>query len=157
MKLIFVKNLKNNFICKKIFEYLLIANYKDKSSTKSFIKDFTESVLIKFDDSKIAEKMSFLDKSGDSIRIKAHNVTFEGKKNTHITRLMFPFIWSWAITIHKTQGLSIDKAVISLSGCFAYNMEYMALSRFKTIKGLAILNLDLKRFHSNNFTNHYLN
>ena len=40
MKLIFVKNLKNNFICKKIFEYLLIANYKDKSSTKSFIKDF---------------------------------------------------------------------------------------------------------------------
>jgi hypothetical protein len=40
MKLIFVKNLKNNFICKKIFEYLLISNYKDKSSTKSFIKDF---------------------------------------------------------------------------------------------------------------------
>jgi hypothetical protein len=37
MKLIFVKNLKNNFICKKIFEYLLIANYKDKSSTKSFL------------------------------------------------------------------------------------------------------------------------
>ena len=40
MKLIFVKNLKNNIICNKIFGYLLLAKYKDKSTTKSFIKDF---------------------------------------------------------------------------------------------------------------------
>jgi ATP-dependent exoDNAse (exonuclease V) alpha subunit len=71
--------------------------------------------------------MSFLDKSGDSIRIKANNVTFEGEKNTHITRLMFPFILSWAITIHKTQGLTIDKAVISLSGCIKifYSINFL--------------------------------
>jgi hypothetical protein len=40
MKLIFVKNLKNNLICKTIFDYLLIAPYRNKSTTKSFIKDF---------------------------------------------------------------------------------------------------------------------
>ncbi len=51
---------------------------------------------------------------------------------------MFPIILSWAITIHKTQGLKIDKAVIALTGCFGYNMEYVALSRIKTINGLAI-------------------
>jgi ATP-dependent DNA helicase PIF1 len=65
---------------------------------------------------------------------------------------MFPFILSWTITIRKTQGVTIEKAVISLSDCFAYNMKNVALSRIKTIKGLAILNLDLKRFDSNKFT-----
>jgi ATP-dependent exoDNAse (exonuclease V) alpha subunit len=114
--------------------------------------DLPESVLIEFDDKQIASKISFLDKVGESVRIKAHNCTFEGKKNTHITRRMFPFILSWAVTIHKTQGLTIEKAVISLAGCFAYNMEYVALSRIKTLKGLAILNIDLKRFNSNKFT-----
>ncbi len=38
--MIFVKNLKNNLICKTIFDYLLIAPYRNKSTTKSFIKDF---------------------------------------------------------------------------------------------------------------------
>ena len=40
MKLIVIKNLKNNTTCNRIFDYLLVSKYKDKSSTKSFIKDF---------------------------------------------------------------------------------------------------------------------
>jgi|LakMenE18May11ns_1017448.scaffolds.fasta_scaffold8214853_1 hypothetical protein len=40
--------------------------------------DLPESILINFDDREISNKMSFLDKVGDSIRIKAHSVTFEG-------------------------------------------------------------------------------
>jgi hypothetical protein len=113
--------------------------------------DLPENIMVKFDDPDIAKQISFLDKVGDSIRIKAHSVTFEGKKNTHITRRMFPLILCWAVTIHKTQGLTIEKAVVSLMGCFGYNMEYVALSRIKTLKGLAILNLDIKRFHENKF------
>ena len=38
MKLIFVKNLKSNYICNSIFNYLLISNYK--TNTLSFIKEF---------------------------------------------------------------------------------------------------------------------
>ena len=43
MKFIFVKNLKNNQICNKIFEYLRTAKYKD--STQSFIKDFNNACI----------------------------------------------------------------------------------------------------------------
>ena len=114
--------------------------------------DLPDNIMIEFDDEKIAQNICFLDKIGNSIRIKAHNVTFEGKKNTHITRRMFPFILSWAVNIHKTQGLTIEKAVICLTGCFGNNMEYVALSRIKTLKDLAILKIDSKRFHQNNFT-----
>ncbi len=38
MKLIFVKNLNNNSLCKKIFNYLLSSKFKN--NTKSFIKEF---------------------------------------------------------------------------------------------------------------------
>ena len=114
--------------------------------------DLPENIMVKFDDSDIAKQISFLDKVGDSIRIKAHSVTFEGKKNTHITRRTL-FSYSLLGSNHlKTQGLTIEKAVVSLMGCFGYNMEYVALSRIKTLKGLAILNLDIKRFHENKFT-----
>jgi hypothetical protein len=40
MKFIFVKNLKNNNICSKIFEYLQTSSYRNRPGTKSFIKDF---------------------------------------------------------------------------------------------------------------------
>ena len=40
MKLIFVKNLNNNYLCKKNFNYLLNSNYKN--NTKSFIKEFMD-------------------------------------------------------------------------------------------------------------------
>jgi hypothetical protein len=80
--------------------------------------DLPESIMVKFDDPNIAKQISFLDKIGDSIRIKAHSVTFEVKKNTHITRRMFPLILCWVVTNHKTQELTIEKAVVSLTGCF---------------------------------------
>ncbi len=48
MKLIYIKNLKNNIICKNIFDFLLIAKYKNKKTTKSFIKDFN-NVCIELD------------------------------------------------------------------------------------------------------------
>ena len=65
---------------------------------------------------------------------------------------MLPIIHAWAVTIHKIQGLTLQKAIISLSGCFGYNMEYVALSRLTSSKGLYLWDLDLPRLSRNNFT-----
>jgi ATP-dependent exoDNAse (exonuclease V) alpha subunit len=62
---------------------------------------------------------------------------------------MIPLILCWAVTIHKVQGLTLDKAVIELD-CFDHHMEYVALSRLKTLKGLAISALKHSRFINNN-------
>ena len=48
-------------------------------------------------------------------------------------------ITAWAITIHKSQGLTLDEAVIELGPAdFSPGLVFVALSRIKTLKGLAI-------------------
>jgi ATP-dependent exoDNAse (exonuclease V) alpha subunit len=58
---------------------------------------------------------------------------------------MILLIHCWSVTIHKVQGLTLDRAVIELD-CFGFHMEYVALSRLKTLSGLAISKLKLSRF-----------
>jgi len=50
----------------------------------------------------------------------------------------YPLRLAWAITIHKSQGLTFDKAVIDASSAFATGQVYVALSRLRTIEGLVL-------------------
>ena len=64
-------------------------------------------------------------------------------KNLYIHRKQFPLILSYAITIHKCQGLSLDTAIIDLStDVFGDGMAYVALSRVRTLNGLHLLSFD---------------
>jgi len=50
----------------------------------------------------------------------------------------FPLKPAWAITIHKSQGLTFDKAVIDAQDAFAFGQVYVALSRCRTFEGLVL-------------------
>jgi ATP-dependent DNA helicase PIF1 len=61
-----------------------------------------------------------------------------------------PLILSWAITIHKSQGVTLDSALIDAgSNIFEYGQTYVALSRVKTLEGVYLSNFDANKIRTN--------
>ncbi len=56
-----------------------------------------------------------------------------------------PLIFSWAITIHKSQGMTLNKIRCDLSKVFTHGQSYVALSRVKTLEGLYIDDIDFNK------------
>jgi ATP-dependent DNA helicase PIF1 len=57
-------------------------------------------------------------------------------------RHLFPLQLAWSITIHRVQGLSMDRGVIDLGRTiFAHGQAYVALSRVRSIEGVVLVGL----------------
>lgn len=54
------------------------------------------------------------------------------------TFTQYPLKLAWAITIHKSQGLTFERAIIDASAAFAHGQVYVALSRCKTLEGMVL-------------------
>ncbi|MEY4927361.1 MAG: hypothetical protein RI894_1797 [Bacteroidota bacterium] len=54
------------------------------------------------------------------------------------TFTQFPLKLAWAITIHKSQGLTFERAIIDANAAFAHGQVYVALSRCKTFEGIVL-------------------
>ncbi len=76
---------------------------------------------------------------GKTIHIQpdSWNIEEDGKVKASISQL--PIRLAWAITVHKSQGMSLDLAEIDLSKSFGHGMGYVALSRVRKLSGIKLI------------------
>lgn len=77
--------------------------------------------------------------------------------NSKVFCKQIPLMLSYAITCHRSQGLSLDSAVLDLDDCFCNHMVYVALSRVKSLDSLYLKSFDPKKITVNSKLLEYIN
>lgn len=111
-----------------------------KNNFKEGYVNGTVGVVIGFDeDSGLPLIETF---KGDIIEAKREVWPIEDSGGVLALISQIPLRLAWAITVHKSQGLSLDCAEIDLSRTFEYGMGYVALSRVRSLSGLKLLGIN---------------
>ncbi len=76
---------------------------------------------------------------GQRIAVKKASWKLEEDERVIAEIMQIPLRLAWAITVHKSQGMTLDGAQINLSNAFEYGMGYVALSRVRTMDGIHLI------------------
>lgn len=128
------------------------------------LKEGAQIMFVKNDSS--SEKRYYNGMIGEVVKLSESSVFVRSKNDNHIFQLepeewtnakyvinpttqeiteevegtfrQYPLRLAWAITIHKSQGLTFEHAIIDVQNSFAHGQTYVALSRCKTLEGMVL-------------------
>lgn len=110
-------------------EVMFVANNHERrcyNGTRGIVKKFT----------KAGEPIVQLWKSDRTIKVEMHSWKIKEDDRVIAEVEQLPLRLAWAITVHKSQGMSLDAAEVDLSRAFTPGMGYVALSRVRSLDGL---------------------
>lgn len=139
------KNIEKIFKSSLVLEELALK----KGAVVIFIKNNPEAGYVNGTTGKV-ESFSPIDNmpivrttEGKKIKLDLEDWSLENDSGTvTATVSQVPLRLAWAITIHKSQGMTLDAAEIDLSKTFETGQGYVALSRIKNIEGLRLMGLN---------------
>ncbi|MGK0256503.1 MAG: ATP-dependent DNA helicase PIF1 [Arcobacteraceae bacterium] len=124
---------QETMILKKDAVVMFIKNNPEKgyiNGTTGIVVDFSK------DENLPIVKLS----NGYTVKVPFEDWSIENDKGSITAKVsQLPLKLSWAITIHKSQGMTLDSAQIDLSKTFEVGQGYVALSRIKSIEGLQLI------------------
>ncbi len=80
--------------------------------------------------------------SGEDVLVAPDSWTIDSEDKILAKINQIPLRLAWAITVHKSQGMTLEAAEIDLSRSFGYGMGYVALSRLTSLEGLYLLGIN---------------
>ena len=136
---------------KKGAQVMCIVNLNRQDSS---ICNGSQGIITNFDENTGYPVVKF---NNGVTRVMAIN-TWESEEYPGISVQQIPLILSWAITIHKAQGATIEMAEIDVgSSIFAAGQTYVALSRVVSLDGLYLRNFDYSKIKVNKKVKNFYN
>lgn len=128
---------------KKGARVMFVKNDKGRmwvNGTLGTIENLTdESIDVKIEENGRQEIVSVQKEKWENIKYELDSKTNELKQNVIGVLTQYPLRLAWAITIHKSQGMTFDTVNIDFSKSpFAHGQTYVALSRCRTIQGIIL-------------------
>jgi len=110
------------------------------NGSRGIVIDFTRNTEFPY------PVVQFLD--GQKIIIKPNEYILE-EGNSIIRKIQIPLILSWAITIHKAQGMTLDFVKTDIgNSIFEFGQAYVVLSRIRNLDGLSLINIDYNKIRA---------
>ena len=122
-------------------QVMITVNNKDAK-----VANGTRGIVVEFSQNK-EPIVELLD--GRRLIIEPHPFEFEDSNKHKIKKIQYPLKLAWALTIHKSQGMSLDYVCTDIGeSIFEYGQVYVVLSRTRSLEGLFIKNIDLSKIRA---------
>lgn len=136
-----VANMKRNLLCPEDLELKVDAEvmFCANNFQEGFVNG-TRARVLRFSN---AGNPVVLTTDGAEIAVQQHTwrTYDDGGRYVVAEVSQYPLRLAWAVTVHKSQGLSLDAAIIDLSQAFTPGMGYVALSRVRSLEGLYLVGM----------------
>jgi ATP-dependent DNA helicase PIF1 len=147
----FLKDLLNSQY--QVEDKLIFSKYSQVMLTVNLPEDNlangSRGIIIDFSKDETEPYPIVLFLNGKSKKIKPYHYEIQESENTFIKE-QIPLILSWAITIHKAQGMTLELVRTDIgNSIFEYGQVYVVLSRVKNINSLSLINIDYSKIKAN--------
>ncbi|KAG7842417.1 hypothetical protein KL942_001155 [Ogataea angusta] len=122
-----------------LYNEFLATNYNSPSQV-----ELAKQMIRTAKNSKLSEVLPLVKFSHSSLKL-IEPVPFSPESNSDLSREQLPILLSWALSIHKSQGQTLERVKVDLTKIFEKGQVYVALSRCVDTRNLEIVNFDEKR------------